>query len=415
MSLAAQKRAYDKTMNLPRKRSAPVDDDAEKERSMGSLTFHGAHGTTFTMSRLDTDLLTQASRRRRGSADDDADGEEEEEWDAENIEETSSEESPELEDDEEQDVRDRGAHSRGSTAATLTSESSNGSDGGRVLRDDDADHTIVVPEAALVARPRAVMPMPVALGNQTVCPVCFEQVAIEHARVQAMQAGGEIEGVSARAMESIRSTKARTATVGSVTKRYEMLFSLYDALRVTTNNSQLYPMMLQLHQMLIEEPLRSVGEPYTVWTLVALRTHFHPVTGHVFDNVQHTKVDLASVISTLDKLEESLFVRNPANPAQDLPHTKAISNKVQLIALKQKLVDKLSRVAMSTAQDNKAAIFSMMTLVQGATNDGARQLLQNPQAAAGTLQKGGDLARTAGKSRDTAVGTAHDMHALSGY
>ncbi len=261
--------------------------------------------------------------------------------------------------------------------------------------------------AAVAAAP--VLPLPVVPVPQQMreCVICSESYRLEFARraAAAAQAGGggeggeEGEGAAAAApprKKSKKTLQATSAAVSVVVDRYRYIFQFEEQARGVMNDDFIFPEMVWMHRDFIEAPLERLGFPFLRWTEAALREHYDPVNGHVFDKVREVRNDLTQLRALQNLLYNSCTKPDPGNAALRTIDHKAVESYEKIRKSKQQCIDALDHY-----QSERACVVKTQTrelaIVLG-RNRLQESVSINPQVAAGTMRSGGDTLRTAGSN-----------------
>jgi len=238
------------------------------------------------------------------------------------------------------------------------------------------------------------------------CPVCSERFESLHNESRARSAGD-------------RSDKARTALQQTIVDRYALIFSIETTLRIYLNDDQLLPLLLQLHQRMIERPAREHGIGFQAWTLHDLQTHFNRYNPHIFDPVREVRVAQALVREAMFAVHPHLIQPDPNMPGQTEVNRSAVTALSNLMTQNAKLVTTISKMQTSCgAESASSAIFSLVSTIQrlGGNSSGVDEaVLHNPILAAGTMVTGGTATQGTQTSKNVVDTAGATMYNISGY
>lgn len=263
--------------------------------------------------------------------------------------------------------------------------------------------------AAVPVVPLPVVPVPHQMRE---CVICSESYRLEFARraAAASQAsggagGGEGEGgeegeggAAPPRKKSKKTMQATSAAVSVVVDRYRYIFQFEEQARGVMNDDFIFPEMVWMHRDFIEAPLERLGFPFLRWTEAALREHYDPINGHVFDKVREVRNDLTQLRALQNLLYNNCTKPDPGNAALRTIDHKAVESYEKIRKSKQQCIDALDHY-----QSERACVVKTQTrelaIVLG-RNRLQESVSINPQVAAGTMRSGGDTLRTAGSSGD---------------
>jgi hypothetical protein len=192
-------------------------------------------------------------------------------------------------------------------------------------------------------------------------------------------------------------------------------------LRGVVADEQLLPILLELHQDLIERVLRKYPQiRFVPWTLRILQTHYNVDNEHIFDPIRELARDLRQVRKAIGAVESRYLVPDPDNPAQRIIDHRALSTFDKLSRRKEQLLTKLQDLHRSKEENLTDSIFALVSEISRSTKDGGAsngmlQITTDPRSAAGTTAVGGDTMRSSGRQTETATGTAYNFYAISGF
>ncbi len=182
------------------------------------------------------------------------------------------------------------------------------------------------------------------------------------------------------------------------------------------SDEQLIPLLLELHRELIENVLRQhPGIKFHPWTHRMLTTHYNIDNEHIFDPIRELVRDLRTTRKAMTAMEARFLVPDPDNPAQRVFDHRTLTAYDKYSTRKEKLLKAIQDQHKAKEENLTQAVFALVSEISHRTKDNARQITHDTRMAAGTMVVGGDTARSAGKSLSTAVGTAYDFYAFSGY
>ena len=234
------------------------------------------------------------------------------------------------------------------------------------------------------------------------CPVCAEQ--IQHVYEESRQ------------RSSGQQAKARSAAQQMLVERYRMVFGVENFLRAYWTDNQLLPLLLALHQHVIEKPAREQGFDFVPWTLALLKRHFNPRDPHMLDPIREMRNCQALFRTAIFSSYDHLFEQDPANPANTVVNSKAASAMTAFTEKNMKLLATIRKMQTENDENIANAMFTLVsTLKRVAGLEGVdEEMLRNPHLAAGTVVAGGSSIRTATNSNSLA-GVAQGMYTLSGF
>ena len=250
------------------------------------------------------------------------------------------------------------------------------------------------------------------------CPVCFEQF---HLQFELLAQTQDAAAVSSKSSKGVSDNKVKSAIMRRTADRYKMLFRTECVLRGQIPDEILLPLLLDMHQQMIERVLRKHPSiKFVPWTLRILQNHFNINNGHIFDPIRETVSDLKDTRKAIDDVKSRLKVPDPDNPAQMIIDHRSVASFERLSKRKEALVTKIIELHKSKEENLTDAIFTLVTEIArcndgGANTTGALQIMTNPRMSAGTTAVGGDTMRSTGKQASIASGTAFDFYAISGY
>lgn len=237
------------------------------------------------------------------------------------------------------------------------------------------------------------------------CPVCSERFESLHNESRARTAGD-------------RSDKARTALQETIVNRYALIFSIETTLRVYLNDEQLLPLLLQLHQRMIEKPALEHGIAFQAWTMFDLQTHFNRYNPHIFDPVREVRVAQAMVREAMFAVQPHLIRPDPNMPGQTEVNRAAVTALSNLMTQNAKLVTTISKMQTCCgAESASSAIFSLVSTIQRLGGSGGvdEAVLHNPILAAGTMVTGGSATQATQTSKNPIDNAGATMYNISGY
>lgn len=272
--------------------------------------------------------------------------------------------------------------------------------------------------AAAAALARAPAAAPVGRGRAADpdhCPVCREQFTAQFEQLQQAQ-GAAATTTSAKSSNNKRDDKVRSHIMRTTGDRYKLIFRIESVLRGMVSDEQLIPLLLELHRDLIESVLRKhPGIRFHPWTHRMLTEHFNIDNEHIFDPIREAVRDLRICRKAITVLESRYLVPDPDNPAQRIVDHRVITSLCKMSERKEGLISKIQAYHKMKEENLAESIFALLSVISHQAADRAHQVTQDVRMAAGTMIVGGDTMRSAGTSMGTAVGTAHDFYALSGY
>lgn len=267
------------------------------------------------------------------------------------------------------------------------------------------------------ARPVPAPPPPVlpSLGVLPAggCPICFEQFQSHYNGNRTMRTS--VDAAAAGIQTTVRAAKANSAMQSNVTDLYQVVFKCEVILRgVIDDDDQLLRLILQLHQAIIEKPLKKRNIAYKPWDLLMLKQHFHPEKGHIHDEIRTKKKEKMRMINLMGVADSHLEEPDPDNPGQMKFNFQAAKVVIQASAHKVKLVESITKLIKAKEEDLPAAMFALRSQLarMTAADD---EVVRDPRMAAGTMAVGGDTLRSANLSASTAIGSAQTMYRLSGF
>ena len=226
------------------------------------------------------------------------------------------------------------------------------------------------------------------------------------------------EAVEARASGTkvtAKNARARSAIQQDAANRYKVIFQVEAVLRGLISDAQMFPLLLTLHRRMIERPLRKLNDVnYTPWTLQMLQEHFDVDNEHVFDKVRELARDSRLVRKTIKQVADNVTVPDPDNPARRVVDVRAVGALDKLISTHRRVIQALETTHKTKDEDLSNAIFTLVSAISRQKPD-ADSVIRDPRAAAGTVAMGGDTRESVAIDGTTAIGTAYDMFALSGY
>jgi len=261
------------------------------------------------------------------------------------------------------------------------------------------------PAAAAVGRGRAADP--------DHCPVCREQFTAQFEQLQQAQGAA---ATTTSAKNNKRDDKVRSHIMRTTGDRYKLIFRIESVLRGMVSDEQLIPLLLELHRDLIESVLRKhPGIRFHPWTHRMLTDHFDIDNEHIFDPIREAVRDLRICRKAVTVMESRYLVPDPDNPAQRIVNHRVITSLCKMSERKEGLITKIQSYHKMKEENLAESIFALLSVISHQAADRAHQVTQDVRMAAGTMIAGGDTMRSAGTSMGSAVGTAHDFYALSGY
>ena len=248
------------------------------------------------------------------------------------------------------------------------------------------------------------------------CPVCREQFTcyFEQNR-QTTNAAAAAAGK--KSSKGVREEKVRSSIMKSTADRYKLLFRIECVLRGIVADEQLLPMLVELHQSLIELTLRKHPSiVFVPWTVRILSTHYNIDNGHIFDPIRQLMRDLARVNKAIDAVDSRYLVPDPDNPAQRILDYRALDRLDKLTKRKEGILVKLQELHSAKDENLTDSIFTLVSELTRRSRDSlqASQMTSNPRMAAGALAVGGDMMRSV-TAQGGAVGTAEDFYMLSAF
>lgn len=239
----------------------------------------------------------------------------------------------------------------------------------------------------------AARPTPMALGD---CPVCSE-------RISSLYEEGQSRGANA---------KARSAMQQTIVDPYKLIFHTETTLRAYMDDEQLLPLLLQMHERLIERPATQNQIAHRKWTLADLQRHFDVRQPHILDPVREVRATQAAVRRAMYAVQPHVLERDPNQPAVMMVNKNGVAALNAMASQNAKLAMMIARMQTCAEQSVSNAIFSLVSTVQRSTDaSGVDQaLLRDPALAAGTMVMG-ETATQAPK--DESVGA--DMYKISGF
>jgi hypothetical protein len=207
-------------------------------------------------------------------------------------------------------------------------------------------------------------------------------------------------------------TKARTAAQQLVIDNYRIVFAAESFMRAYMADSQLLPILLELHQRIIEGPLRAQNEFFIPWSLPLLKRHFDPRAPHIFDPVRAMRYSQSLVLQNMAQMNEHIFEPDPANPAHQAVNAKAVAGLNAFIEKNIKLVATLRKMQTENDENASTAMFALVSTIKriGGLQGVDEEILRNPQMAAGTMVAAGSAIRTA-----TNTNGQPSMYQMSGF
>lgn len=266
------------------------------------------------------------------------------------------------------------------------------------------------PSSAVAARPPAHAPPRVSPER---CPVCRESFRIYHESQNIERAQA-----ASRANDTGDTERARSAVLSNgetIADQYKKIFRFEELMSGMMNDREIIHNMVVLHRALIEKPSQKLSLPYQVWTHEMLAEHFDVANEHIFDPVRETQRDLRMTRKLSSEIERSCLVPDPDNPARRVVDAKAVGALEKILKEKRSSIQALEK-SMQKRRDTAGLQAAMMQLVGVIGGLSQRDTLRiNPRIAAGTMERGGDALRTAGKTTSEIGGTQADLYALSGF
>ena len=249
---------------------------------------------------------------------------------------------------------------------------------------------------AMAAQRRLLAPPQPAAAPAGECPICYERITPLYEEAQTSGA------------------KARSAVQEKIINQHTLIFSTESALRGRMRDEELLPILLQLHQRLIEKPARENQLTHNVWTLADLQRHFDPRNPHIFDEVREIKNAQHLVRGAMHDVRPHVLEQDPNSPGSLMVCKAGVSALSNLAAQNAKLTSQLVRMQTAAEKSVSDAIFSLVSTVRRAANvNGLDQaLLREPALAAGTMMTGETAVQSAVKD-DKRGGV--DMYKISGY
>lgn len=245
----------------------------------------------------------------------------------------------------------------------------------------------------------------VARPDPNHCPACKVQFTHLHADNSRQQID-----TGTTKMSNAREDKVRKAVVKNTTDRYRTIFNVESVLRGVVLDAQLLPLILEMHQYLIEFPCTKHGIPHSKWDLRMLVTHFNE---HTFDPIRILLRELKRIEEALTDIHARRIVPDPANPAQRVYDYRSATATHKLASAQHKICEEIVKYQRSKDDNLAQAVFALATAIS--KNKRESTVSTDPRMAAGTTAVGGDAARTVGKLADAAVGSAYNELAISGY
>lgn len=260
----------------------------------------------------------------------------------------------------------------------------------------------------------AAAPVPMARGE---CGMCRELFALrfELEQYQANDTngggGGQDKQAAGQKKQSKRNVDARLANGEAVSSQYAKIFQFEALMRGQMHDSELIDHLLYMHRELIEKPSARFGIQRQPWTAAMLAEHFAVGNEHTFDKVREVRADLSSTRRVIEQVETRILVPDPGNPAVRSVDYRAVAAYEKLVRLKQLHVDTLEKYQMQLANTiSQETAFALASALRGALLKEA--ITTDPRVSAGTIERGGDALRTAGK---VVNGTQADFYTLSNY
>jgi hypothetical protein len=245
------------------------------------------------------------------------------------------------------------------------------------------------------------------------CPVCRESFRIyyEQQNVERAQA-------ASRAADTGTTERARAAVLSNgetISDQYKKIFRFEDLVTGMMNDNDIIHNMVLMHRALIEKPAQKLGLRYTPWTHEMLREHFDVANEHIFDPIREIQRNLRMTRELSAEIRQACMVPDPDNPARRVADSKAIQSFERIVKEHRASIQELKRNMQS--RHNSAGLQAAMMQLVGTIGGLAERdtLRTNPRVAAGTMERGGDALRTAGKSTSQIGGTQADLYALSGF
>ena len=254
----------------------------------------------------------------------------------------------------------------------------------------------------------AAAPMPMARGE---CGMCRELFALRFELEQYQANDADKQAASGQKKQSKRNVDARLANGEAVSSQYAKIFQFEALMRGQMHDSELIDHLLYMHRELIEKPSARFGIQRQPWTAAMLAEHFAVGNEHTFDKVREVRADLSSTRRVIEQVETRILVPDPGNPAVRSVDYRAVAAYEKLVRLKQLHVDTLEKYQMQLANTiSQETAFALASALRGALLKEA--ITTDPRVSAGTMERGGDALRTAGK---VVNGTQADFYTLSNY
>lgn len=231
------------------------------------------------------------------------------------------------------------------------------------------------------------------------------------------RAAASTDVLAAGIKTTARQSKAHSQLQQHIASRYVLIHRAETILRGVLGDEQLIRMILEMHQLLIEQPLTQFPQiSFTPWTDAMLREHYDPRKKHFFDRIRTTTTELDRANRVMTVIEAYLQVPDPDNPGQRILDTRAASSLERWSVHKCKLAADLEKMNKEKEEDLAAAIFSLIAAIAAVLGvNVAENVMRDARAAAGTVAVGGDALRSANIGSATAIGSAYDFYAMSGF
>ena len=259
------------------------------------------------------------------------------------------------------------------------------------------------PAAAAAAAAAAPPPAPAALDS---CPVCSEKFK----SLYDVQGGGRSGGGD-------RASKARSAVQQSIVDYYAIIFSVESTLNQYIGDDQLLPMLLKLHQVLVERRAREYGIAYVPWTLDMLRRHFDGSRPHIFDAMREMRSNQAYVKEAMAEMRRHIIEPDPDNPGFMTVNRTAINGLNAFVSQNSRLISTIAKLQGKGDESMVNCVFGLISTLQrigdlGGTDE---RMLHEPQQAAGTMQMGGTATQGTVFSQTRATAATLAMYKISGF
>lgn len=241
------------------------------------------------------------------------------------------------------------------------------------------------------------------LYDEDACVICEETVAYLHDREAAIRSessGNAQVSASKQRAESLRALQARAQLAQVNQDKHKIIYDMEQNLRGQTADIFIRRKMLRLRRNLIERECERFGIRYVQWTDEMLRVHFDPDNGHVPQHEREAAQEHLALRRQFRLLTNSMEVRDPENPARDVPHLRVME---VLLRTKTKLDESRKTIREMRVQSASSdeAIRALTAAIARTDHDVTSEMITtDPETAAGTTIAGTD-SRAMAANNDT--------------